>query len=186
MTEVRFRPLSDAELNAEQRQLVAAVTAGPRKAVRGPFHALMRAPQLALLVERVGEHVRFKNVLPAPLKELVIIITARHWGAQYEWYAHRRDGIAAGLAPDLCDAVGQGKRPANMSADEAIVYNFATELFATHEVSDATFAVLRDRFGERGVVELICTMGHYTTVALILNTDRHPLPPDATPMPKLG
>lgn len=185
MTQQRFKPLSDAEMTPEQKTLADAIITGPRKGLRGPFHALLRAPQLGDLVQQVGAHVRYKNILPPALKELAILITARHWTAQYEWYAHRRDGIAAGLSPELCDAIARGERPARMSPDEAIVHDFATELLTTREVGDDTYAAMRDRFGERGVVELVVTLGHYTIVALILNVDRHPLPEGATPLPPL-
>ncbi|HXP30080.1 MAG TPA: carboxymuconolactone decarboxylase family protein [Stellaceae bacterium] len=186
MTEQRFKPLSDAEMTPEQRRLAQAIASGPRGGLRGPFQALLRAPELGDLVQRVGAQVRYKNVLPAPLKELAILVTARHWTAQYEWYAHRSFAIEAGLKPALCDAIAAGRRPETMAADEAIVYGFATELLATQGVSDATFAAVKDRFGERAVVELICTLGYYSTVAMILNVDRHPLPEGVAPMPHLS
>jgi 4-carboxymuconolactone decarboxylase len=186
MAEQRFKPLSEAEMSPEQRRLAQAIASGPRGGLHGPFQALLRAPELGDLVQRVGEQIRYKNVLPAPLKELAILVTARHWTAQYEWYAHRRFGIEAGLKPAVCDAIAAGKRPETMSTDETIVYGFATELLATQGVSDATFAAVKDRFGERAVVELICTLGYYSTVAMILNVDRHPLPEGVTPLPHLS
>jgi 4-carboxymuconolactone decarboxylase len=58
-------------------------------------------------------------------------------------------------------------------------------LLGTGEVSDKSFAGLRERWGERGVVELTCTLGYYSTVAMILNVHRHPVPPDAKPLAPL-
>jgi 4-carboxymuconolactone decarboxylase len=115
MTE-RFKTLSESEMTPEQRRLAQAIVAGPRKAMRGgPFQALLRSPELGDLVQQVGAHVRFHSILPDPLKELAILVTARHWTAQYEWYAHRQMGEKAGLAPALCDALAAGQRPDKMA-----------------------------------------------------------------------
>ena len=185
MTE-RFKTLTEDEMTPEQRRVAAAIKAGPRKAMHGgPFQALLRSPELGDLVQQVGAHVRFKSILPDALKELAILVTARHWTAQYEWYAHRRLGEQAGLAPALCDAIAEGRRPEGMSADEALIHDFASELLATGEVGDRAYAAMRDRFGERGVVELLCTLGYYSTVSLILNVHRHEIPPGAKPLAKL-
>jgi 4-carboxymuconolactone decarboxylase len=185
MTEPRFKELSLADMNPEQRRVAEKILAGPRKGLRGPFQALLRSPELGDLVQQVGEHVRFKSVLPNPVKEMAIMMTARHWTAQFEWYAHREIGEKEGLSPALCDAIAAGRRPDKMSGDETLVYEFASELLGTGEVSDKSFAGMRERWGERGVVELTCTLGYYSTVAMILNVHRHPVPPDAKPLAPL-
>src|SRR5262249_7747381 len=118
----------------------------------------------------------------APLRELAILLTARHWTAQYEWYAHNKIARDAGLAPAICNAVAERKRPAQMSTDEALVYDFCSELLSTTQVSDATFAQPRERFGEAGVMELTGTCGYYSLVAMVLNVDRQPIPEGAVPL----
>jgi len=185
MAEPRFKELTLDEMTPEQRRVAEAVIAGPRKGLRGPFQALLRSPELGDLVQKVGEHVRFKSVLPNPLKELAILMTARHWMAQFEWYAHREIGEKEGLSSALCDAIAEGRKPEKMSADEALIYDFAGELLRTSEVSDKSFDAVKARFGERGAVELTCTLGYYSTVALLLNVHRHPLPAGAKPLQPL-
>ena len=110
-------PASDTEeMTDEQRAVVDAIQSGPRGAgLRGPFNALLRSPALCDLVQRVGAYVRFGSSIPAPLNELAICMAGRKWGAQYEFYAHRRLGIDAGLNPSILDAVAAGRRPAEMS-----------------------------------------------------------------------
>jgi 4-carboxymuconolactone decarboxylase len=125
--------------------------------------------------------MRFHSSLPRKLNELAILITARHWTAQYEWYAHHRDGLKYGLEPALLDSLAAGKRPAAMTPDEEVVYNFCTELLNTKQVSDATFKAAVDKFGERGVVDMIGTMGYYNMVSMLLNVDRYPLPDGVKP-----
>jgi len=132
-------------------------------------------------LQKVGAYVRFQSSLPAPLSELAILVTARNWGAQYEWWAHRRLAEKAGLAPAIADAMAEGRRPAAMDADEAAVYDFCRELHETKNVSDAAWNAALERFGERGVIDLIGTCGYYGTVSMVLNAARVPLPEGVAP-----
>ena len=117
MTEPRFKPINDAEMTAEQRRVAEAIVAGPRGEVRGPFLPLLESPELCYRVQRLGEFVRYHNSLPEPLKELAILVTARHWTAQFEWHVHHGLALKAGLAPAICDAIAAGRRPERMSAE---------------------------------------------------------------------
>ena len=185
MTEPRFKTLTTETMTPEQRHVAEAIVKGPRGGMRGPFNALLRSPGLADAAQKLGEHVRFKTTMPAPLRELAILLTARHWTAQYEWYAHNKIAREAGLAPAICDATADGKKPATMSSDEAIVYDFCSELLGTTQMSDATFGKTRERFGEAGVIELTGICGYYSLVAMVLNVDRQPLPEGAVPLKAL-
>ena len=184
MTE-RFKPLSLEEMTPEQRRMAENVLAGPRKGLRGPFSTFLYSPETGDHAQKLGAQVRFHNSLPEKLKELAILVVARFWTAQYEWYAHHKMALQAGLDPAIAAAIAEGKRPANLAEDEAAVYGFCTELLETREVSDASFAAIKQRFGEKGVVDLICTMGYYCLVSMTLNVNRYPLPADATPLKKL-
>jgi 4-carboxymuconolactone decarboxylase len=182
MSETRFPPLTPEELTDEQRAVVDAIQSGPRGAgLRGPFNALLRSPVLCDLVQRVGAYVRFSTSLPAPLNELAICMAGRKWGAQYEFYAHRRLGIDAGLNPSILDAVAAGHRPAEMSYDETTVYEFVTDLLSTGQVSDARYGAVKDRFGERGIMDLVGAVGYYSLVSMVLNVAQVPLPEGETP-----
>jgi 4-carboxymuconolactone decarboxylase len=181
----RFKPLSPTDMTEDQRKAYEAIISGPRGGARGPFNALLRSPDLADRVQRVGEYVRFKSSLPGHLNELAILVVARHWTAQYEWYAHRELALKAGLDVHIADAIAQGKRPSGMKEDEAAVYDFCKELHENKSVSDPTYARVLEKFGERGVVDLIGASGYYTMVSMILNVDRLPLPEGATPLAEL-
>jgi 4-carboxymuconolactone decarboxylase len=182
MPETRFPPLSAEEMTDEQRAVVDAIQAGPRGAgLRGPFNALLRSPALCDSVQRVGAYVRFSSFIPAPLNELAICMAGRKWGAQYEFYAHRRIGIEAGLDPAILDAVAIGQRPASMSNDETIVYEFVTDLLSTGQVSDRRYGAAEDRFGERGIMDLVGAVGYYSLVSMVLNVAQVPLPEGETP-----
>jgi 4-carboxymuconolactone decarboxylase len=182
MTEPRFKPINDAEMTAEQRRVAEAIVAGPRGEVRGPFLPLLESPELCDRVQRLGEFVRYHNSLPEPLKELAILVTARHWTAQFEWHVHHGLALKAGLAPAICDAIAAGRRPERMSAKETAVYEFCTELLETKQVSDKAFAAVREHFGERGAIDLVGTLGHYGVISMVLNAARVAIPDDAKPL----
>src|SRR5579871_3435071 len=144
MSERRFRELTPETMTAEQKKVADAIQAGPRGAgLRGPFNALLRSPALCDLVQRVGAYVRYSSSIPAQLNEMAIIMAGRKWTAQYEFYAHRKLAIDAGLKPAICDAIANGSRPQGMQDDEAEVYDFCTELLGTGQVSDANYARIK-------------------------------------------
>ena len=182
MSETRFPPLTPEQMTDEQRAVVDAIQSGPRGAgLRGPFNALVRSPVLCDLVQRVGAYVRFGSSIPAPLNELAICMAGRKWTAQYEFYAHRRLALEAGLDAAILDAIAVGQRPAKLSDDEARVYEFASELLGTGQVSDAVYARVKDRFDERGVMDLVGAIGYYSLVSMVLNVAQVPLPEGETP-----
>ena len=184
----RFKLTPFSEMTPAQRAFADAVMSGPVAAtgsaavvpgagtIGSPFNVYLRSPMLAERLRQLGEQIRFKSSLPERLKEFAILVTARHWTAQYEWYAHHRLALKAGLNPAVAEDLAQGRRPAGMQEDEAIIYNFSHELHNHHAVSDATFKAAVDKFGEQGVVDLIAVNGYYVLVSMILNVDRTPIP----------
>jgi 4-carboxymuconolactone decarboxylase len=162
-----------------QQRVYRAIAGGPRGGVRGPFNALLRSPELADRVQKVGEYLRFESSLPARLNELAILINAHFWGSKYEWYAHRPLAEKGGLAPAIADDVARNTRPSSMQPDEAVVYDFCTALHTTHAVDDALFARAVATVGERGVIDLIGVSGYYTLVSMVLNVAEIPLPTGA-------
>ena len=185
MSDRRFPSLTTETMTPEQKRVAEAIQSGPRGAgLRGPFNALLRSPDLCDLVQRVGAYIRFQSSIPARLNELAIITAGRKWMAQYEFYAHRRLALEAGLNPAIAEAIAEGKRPAGMDADESAVYDFASELLDTGQVSDATFERVKAKFGERGVIDVIGAIGYYSLVSMVLNVDRVPLPEGVAPLLK--
>ncbi|HEX4134462.1 MAG TPA: hypothetical protein VHY84_07635 [Bryobacteraceae bacterium] len=183
----RFKPLTTDQLTPEQKTMVRHLLSGERAGVNGPFNVLLRSPEMGDLAQQFGAQMRYHSSIPRKLNEFAIVITAYHWRAQYEWYAHHRDGLKYGLEAAVMDSLAAGKRPAPMDADEEIVYNFCNTLLNKGQVNDAVFNAAKAKFGERGIVDLIGTMGYYSMVSMLLNTDRYPMPdgvkPALKPMP---
>lgn len=189
----RFKLIPLDQLTPEQRALSDAIKSGPRAKLAssgaskpgplgGPFNVWLRSPGIGDLVQKLGEEIRFRSSLTGKLNELAILITARRWTSQYEWFAHHKLALEGGLAPAIAEAIAQNRRPAQMDTDETIVYEFSRELQDTQGVSDATYKSALAHFGERGVVDLITVNGFYVLVSMCLNVDKTPLP-EGTPLP---
>jgi len=169
-------------MTAAQRTVADAIMSGPRGGMRGPFNTWLRSPELADRLQKVGEYVRYNTSLDKRLNEMAICMTAQHWGSQYEWYAHAPLALKAGLDPAVLKAIGEGRKPDNMKEDEAIVWEFTTQLRRDHSVDDATYARAMEKFGERGILDLIAVNGYYDVVSMTLNVARVS-PPAGETMP---
>jgi len=177
----RFAPLTWEAMTEEQRRVVRNILDGPRNSLGGPFNVMLRSPEVADRVQALGALARFNETLPPALRELAIIMTARHWTAHFEWYAHKRAALAAGLDAAIVDAVAEGRRPERMSDPERALYDFCGQLLGTGRVDTPAFDAAVAAFGERGVVDAITTVGYYSMVSMFLNVDEYPLPDGVEP-----
>ncbi|HSR13624.1 MAG TPA: carboxymuconolactone decarboxylase family protein [Thermodesulfobacteriota bacterium] len=173
----RFPAISRDRMTDAQKRAYDSIASGPRGGVRGPFAALLHSPEMADRVQKLGEYLRFNSSLPPRLNEFAIIIAARFWKAEYEWYAHKPLAVKAGLAESITGDLLANRRPADMKPDEELVYDFCTALHREHFVGDALFDRALAVLGERGVIELIGVSGYYTLIAMVLNVADIPLPP---------
>lgn len=193
----RFALVKMDRMTPEQKAAAEALRSGPRAAVGSsanaapdsvgsPFNIWLRRPELLDRLQKVGEYIRFRNSLPSRLFEFAILVTAREWNAQYEWFAHHRLALAGGLDPKIAEDLAEGRIPQNMKPDEQVVYDFTTELFRHKGVTDATYKRAVDSFGEAGVADLVATTGYYVLVAMTVNVDRTPIPNNGkNPLPTL-
>jgi len=179
VTGARMPEMTLDQMKPAQRSVAEAIMSGPRGRMSGPFNAWLRSPVLADRLQKVGEYVRFNTSLDKRINEMAIIMTAQAWGAQYEWYIHAPYAIKAGLDPEIVKAIGAGKKPENMKDDEAIVWEFTTQLRRDHGVDDATYAKALEKFGEQGIVDLIAVNGYYDVVSMTLNVAHVKAPADA-------
>ncbi len=179
-TVTRYPPLAPEAMVPEQKAMYDSVMAGPRHSIEGPFNAWLRSPLLGDRLQRVGEYLRFNTTIPHNLNEFAILITAVEWNSGFEWYAHYPLALKAGLEPGVAADLQEGRRPAGMTDDEALVYDFATQLHRQHQVADAVFAAAVKRFGEQGVTDLVALLGYYGLVSMTLNVAQV-TPPEGGP-----
>src|SRR5438046_3356948 len=114
----RLPPLPDAALTDAQRAAAAAIVAGPRGGLYGPFVPLLRSPELMEHAQRMGEYLRYHNAIGARLTELVILLIARFWSQQVEWAIHAPLAANAGIAAETIAAIAEGRRPSALTDDE--------------------------------------------------------------------
>ena len=177
----RFPRLDPDQMSAAQREVAAEISAGPRGEVRGPFLALIHNPELARRVQALGEHLRWKSKLPARLLELAVLVTARRWSCQFEWFMHEKLARKAGLDERIIEAIGKAQLPKDMGREESLVHAFCLQAHTTGSVDDATFAAAKALFGLDGVLELLALNGYYSMMAMVLNSSGIPLPEGAAP-----
>jgi 4-carboxymuconolactone decarboxylase len=178
-------PPIPVEKQTEAQKKAAVEFRGERMTdVFGPFVPLSRSPQLMMDAARMGTYLRFGNTLPRALSEFAVILQARRWTQEYEWYIHAGDARTAGLPEDIIQAVAEGRRPDKMTDEQEIIYEFGRELNENRAVTDRTYARAVARFGEQGVMDLVGLNGFYTLISMALNVGRTPLPAGATPVLK--
>jgi len=178
---MRIKELSDGEMTTTQKKIRDEIVAGPRGKLQGPLRVWLTSPNLADKAQRLGQFCRYETSLPTHLSELAILITGRFWGAEFEWYAHKKIGLEAGLDPDLVEAIRQRRVPSFNTESEKVIYEFATQLHRDHRVNDETYAAAVNEFGEEGTVDLVGILGYYTLISMTLNAFKVPLPVGESP-----
>jgi 4-carboxymuconolactone decarboxylase len=170
----RMPPLAADAMTEAQRRAAAELAAGPRGGVRGPFIALLRSPELMQRLQKVGEYLRYHSALESRLAEFAMLIVARRLTQQFEWRVHHPLALEAGLERETADALAQGARPRGMAEDEALVFDFCTELLSTHGVAEVTYQAILEKLQERGIVDLVALVGYFVTVSWVMNVAHTP------------
>lgn len=178
--EPRLALLPADELDDAQREAVQRIAAGPRGALIGPFVPLLRSPELMTRLQLVGEYLRFSSLLDDDLFELAILVVARHWNQQFEWGFHQPIALEKGVPRSVVDDVDHGRDPVDGRPELGVVHNVARDLLTHGSVNDTLYAQALAAIGEQALVELVATVGYYTTLALTMNLARTP-PPDGAP-----
>ncbi len=184
----RFAAPAPDKLTAEQKAWADAISAPPRNAkyANPPYRAYIQSPELAKRLSNLSDYLRWNTSLSPRLSEMAILITARQWTAQYEWFAHYPLAIKGGLDPKVADALSLGKRPDGMKPDETALYDLATQLYRDKKVSNAAYKAAFDAFGERGIMDIIGIIGYYDLVSMTLITMEAQSPNDSVkPLPQL-
>lgn len=175
------------KLTAEQKKYVESILSGPRGDITGPLGVMMVSPGLGDLAQKAIAYSRFAgregfSSVPPKLNELAILVVAKHWSAEYVWNAHHTAAVRNGIPAEVVEAVRTGKRPAAMEKDVEAIYNFANEFITKREVSDATVQAAKTVLGgDRGVVDLVGTMGLYQISSMMVALDQTPLPSGTKP-----
>jgi len=168
-------------LNAEQKKYVESILTGPRADISGPLGVMMVSPGLGDLAQKAIAYSRFAgregfSTVPPKLNELAILVVAKHWSAEYVWNAHHTAAVRFGLPADVVEAIRVGRRPTGMEKDVEVIYDFATAFMSKRALSDASVNAAKQVLGgDRGVVDLVGTMGLYQISSMMVALDQTPL-----------
>jgi 4-carboxymuconolactone decarboxylase len=157
------------ELTPRQQEVSDAIAA-KRGATRGPFLIWLRSPELAARVDELGAYCRFEASINERLRELSLLIAARHFDAQYSWNAHHKKAIEAGVSAESVKQLANNEVPRFTHADEQLLYSLATQILGNHFVDQETFDAALAEWGENGVVDIIGCLGNFSMLAMLLNT----------------
>jgi 4-carboxymuconolactone decarboxylase len=177
---MRFKPLARDEMSEAQLRVVDDAIAGKRGTAPPPLMAWLHSPELAQRAQRFGEFVRFDTSLPPHLSELAILITARFWTSHYEWFAHKRIGLEAGVDKEVIEAIARRAEPKLADPKAKAVYAFSKALHESHQVPADIYAEAVKELGQKAVVELVGLLGYYTLISMTLNTFEIGLPDGAS------
>src|ERR1700756_538979 len=184
--EPRFPQLTMDQLSDAQKPLGEQIMKVSSVGLGGPYNPMIRSPVLGQRLYDLFYYLRWQTSVPTKLNEFAILIISRQWTSQVEWFAHAPLAAKAGLSADIIAELKAGKRPSNMAEDEAIVYDFVTELTTTKKVSDETFARAKSIFNDQQIVDLTAVSGNYVMVAMILAMAEQSVPPDKEEPFKVG
>ena len=179
--EPRFPQLTVEQLTDAQKPLAEEIMKVSSVGLGGPYNPLLRSPVLGQRMFDLLHYLRWETSVPLKLNEFAILIIGRQWRSQVEWFAHAPLAVKAGLSPDIVAELKAGKRPSNMSAEEAAAYDFVTELTTKHAVSDDTFERAKRLLGEQQVVDMTTVAGTYISIAMLLAMSEESVPPGKEP-----
>lgn len=177
----RLPPIPVERLTPAQQKAVSEFRAARKAEPTGPFVAMLHSPEVMSRARAMGDYLRFTSRLPPKQSELVILMAARSWTQQYEWAVHYPIALKAGVTVEVARAIAERRRPSDLAADDAALYDFCDELLRTQAVGDATYARMVQAFGEPGVVDTVGILGYYTMLAMMLNTAQTPPPDNGAP-----
>ena len=182
----RFPQLTMDQLDEKQKPLGEQIMKVSSVGLGGPYNPMIRSPVLGQRLYDLFYYLRWQTSVPTKLNEFAILIIGRQWTSQVEWFAHAPLAAKAGLSSDIIAELKAGKRPRNMAEDEAIVYDFVTELTTTKKVSDETFARAKKAFSDQQIVDLTAVAGNYVMVAMLLAMAEETVPPGKEEPFKVG
>ena len=182
----RFPQLTLDQLDEAQKPLGEEIMKVSSTGIGGPYNPMLRSPVLGQRLFDLFHYLRWETSVPIKLNEFAILIIGRQWRSQVEWFAHAPIAAKAGLSADIIAELKSSKRPSNMAEDEALVYDFVTELTTTQKVSDETFARAKKVFNDRQIVDLTAVVGNYVMVAMMLAMAEQSVPPDKEEPFKIG
>ena len=185
----RVELLHPAELDADQRALYDRITQGPRAGQKaqvpiaddegrllGPFGLMLLAPGVGEAVQELGAALRFRGSMTPRARELAILTVAVGLRSGFEWWAHERAALAAGITAAQLQAVLDGESPEDLDEQERCVVDTAAALVRDRGLAEDAYRRAEELLGRDGLAELVWLVGYYSSLALALEVFAPPGP----------
>jgi len=142
----------------------------------GPWNPWLSFPQFGGPVWNLVKALAANPTLPKTVREIAILVTGAHFHSAYELYAHILVAELRGLSDAKIRTITAGARPADLTDEEGLAYDFALELVTGGIVPELIYREMVASFGETGTAEFIYLVGLYCSVSMMLNGFKVPLP----------
>jgi 4-carboxymuconolactone decarboxylase len=168
----RVPPLPEPEWGEELRAILDRRPPGIelRLGDNNIFTTLARHPDLLRAWLPFGGFLLGGGVLPARERELLILRTGYNCASDYEWGQHVRISEQLGIGSEEIAHCATGPDAPGLSPQDALLLRAADELHADSKISERTWELLRERYDERGLIEMAILVGQYHMVAFALNS----------------
>ena len=173
-------PLIDrSALDDAGKKVFDAVASNPNTlaGLRGPVGIRLYSPGITRNSGRETAYLRYGSTISRKHAELIILVTARAFDAQFEWTYHEPPGQKAGLEQAVIDAVKYNKPLTGLPEQDAAIIQLGREVFGKTPVKSDTFAKALQLFGRETLVEIVALMGQSANTAVLLHAFDQHLPP---------
>lgn len=178
----RLPPLVFDRLSAEQKAVYEEIGAAHGGHVRGPWAVELRVPEIARHSHALYERLCVQTKLGKRRFELMVLVVARHWTSQFEWYTHARLARENGLPETIIQAIRERQIPYFDDEDDRLIYEVTRELCESRTLSRPSYERALEALGEELLVELVAGISVYAMIAMQLNAFDVAIPAEATPL----
>jgi 4-carboxymuconolactone decarboxylase len=165
----RIEPMSLNQMDGELAETMAsALTVNGRPL--NIFGVLAHHPKLLKRFNQMGGFLLNKGLIPAREREIVVLRIGWNARSEYEFGQHTVIGLRCGLTRPEIAALTRSADERPWSRDDRALIALADDLANDDCVSDATWAVLRERWSDAQLVEMLVLAGYYRLVSGFLNS----------------
>ncbi|WP_417523626.1 carboxymuconolactone decarboxylase family protein [Marinovum sp.] len=164
-------PISDADWPEE----IAEMTGGFAGKLN-VYRTMAHDPALLRAWATLRDHVVLKSALGLEMVEVVILRTGVRLSSRYEWQQHISRARKVGFT-DARIASIRGQID-GMAPEDALLARAVDELFDMKQLSPMTAKALVEAYGKEGMIDVMATVGFYSTLGFLLKTCGTPLDDD--------
>jgi 4-carboxymuconolactone decarboxylase len=166
----RIPPTTPDDRDERTEELLAGMLRRPDGTDMNIFTTLAHHPKLLKRWAAFGGTLLFGGALPPRDRELLILRTALHCHAEYEWGQHVGIALQAGLNQEEIERLHSAESTEGWSNSDGALIAAADELHANSVISDATWRALAASYDYKQLIEVCMVVGQYHMVAFTLNS----------------